>query len=98
MQERDIANKKNALLYKLLCNFIATKFLLDIKNKSGETISQNAYAKECGITSSTITKLKSNEGYDIPISTIYSICRRENYSLEQLFREFEEQYGINILD
>jgi hypothetical protein len=46
----------------------------------------------------TISKLKSTDGYDIPLSTIYNICRHERYSLKKLFDEFEKEYGKNIPD
>lgn len=87
---------KNALLNKHLCNFIADKFLRLFINHQGLEVTQNEYAKLCGLSSSTISKLKTPEGYDLPISTIYNICRHERYSLKKFFTEFEEKYGINI--
>ena len=98
MLRKETLNRKNALLNKLLCNFIASKFLRDPRDRDGHIISQNEYAKLCGISSSTISKLKSSDGYDIPASTFYSICRHEGYTLEQLFREFEEECGVDIPD
>lgn len=91
-------NEKNALVNKYLCNFIASKFLKIFYDQNKNEITQNRYAKLCGISSSTISKLKIAEGYDIPLSTIYNICRHERYSLKQLFDEFEKEYGINIPD
>ncbi|MCD9855772.1 helix-turn-helix domain-containing protein [Epilithonimonas sp. JDS] len=98
MPDKDILNKKNTLVNKHLCNFIEGKFLRDYRNQKGEIISQNEYAKLCGITSSTISKLKLPEGYNIPMSTIYNILRHEQYSLEKFFTEFENEKGINIPD
>jgi len=98
MQEKDILNNKNALVNKHLCNFIESKFLREYRNKQGDVISQNEYAKLCGITSSTISKLKLTEGYNIPMSTLYNILRYEQYSLERFFNEFENAKGINIPD
>mgnify|MGYP003113180740 FL=1 len=89
-------NKANALVNKYLCAFIFEKFLIKPKNQKGIEISQNQYAKLCGLSSSTITKLKESAGYDIPMSTIYNICRHEKYSLQQFFEEFESKYGVNI--
>ena len=91
-------NKANALVNKYLCNFIANKFLRSYHNQNGVEISQNKYAEQCGLSSSTISKLKSSEGYGIPMTTIYNICRYERYSLKNLFTEFENKYGINIPD
>lgn len=89
-------NTNNALVNKFLCAFIYDKFIKNPKNSDGAVISQNQYAILCGLSSSTLTKLKLPEGYDIPISTIYSICRHEKYSLQKFFKEFEKKYGFNI--
>lgn len=98
MQDKEVRNRKNALVNKHLCNFIEGKFLREYRNQQGEILSQNEYAKLCGITSSTISKLKLPEGYNIPMSTIYNILRHEQYSLERFFKEFENSKGINIPD
>lgn len=98
MPDKEVLNKKNALVNKHLCNFIEAKFLREYRNQNGDLISQNEYAKLCGITSSTISKLKLLEGYNIPMSTIYNILRHEQYSLEKFFNEFENAKGINIPD
>lgn len=89
-------NKTNALVNRYLAAFIFDQFLKTPKNNEGIEVSQNQYAKLCGLSSSTITKLKEPEGYDIPISTIYNICRHERYSLSKFFKEFEKKYGVNI--
>lgn len=91
-------NQKNYLFKKYLCNFIDAKFLRKFRDQNGNIVSQNKYAKLCGLTSSTITKLKKPEGYDVPFSTIYNICRQEKYSLQEFFTEFETIYGKNIPD
>ncbi|MGH1516589.1 MULTISPECIES: hypothetical protein [unclassified Chryseobacterium] len=98
MQNKDVLNSKNALVNKHLCNFIESKFLREYYDQEGNIVSQNKYAKLCGITSSTISKLKLPEGYDVPMSTIYNILRHERYSLEKFFKEFENAKGINIPD
>ncbi|MCT4121915.1 helix-turn-helix transcriptional regulator [Elizabethkingia anophelis] len=98
MQNKELLTKKNALVNKHLCNFIESKFLREYRNQEGKVITQNQYAKLCGITSSTISKLKLDEGYNIPMSTIYNILRHERYTLEKFFKEFETAKGINIPD
>jgi len=92
----DELNKANALLNRYLCNFIAQKFLQSYYDQNQNLISQNKYAHMCGLSSSTLSKLKNTEGYDVPMTTIYNICRHEKYSLKKFFTEFEEKYGINI--
>lgn len=94
----DNLKTKNAYVKKALCNFITDKFLLNLKDGAGNTLTQNKYAKNVGVTSSTITKLKSDQGYNIPFVTIYSILRFENYSLKKFFDEFENQFGKNIVE
>ena len=51
-------NRANALVNKYLCNFITDKFLLSPQNQGGAEISQNKYAELCGLSSSTISKIK----------------------------------------
>lgn len=96
MSTSAVHNKANSIMNKKLCNFIANKFLRTFKDKEGNKISQNKYAKYCGLSSSTISKIKSEDGYDLPISTIYNICRHERYSLNDFFSEFENLYGENL--
>lgn len=98
MQKKEVLNRKNSLVNKHLCNFIESKFLREYYNQQGIPITQNQYAKLCGITSSTISKLKLPEGYNVPMSTIYNILRHERYSLEIFFKEFENAKGVNIPD
>ena len=95
---KDDFNKRNALVNKYLCSFVAEKFLRTFYDQNKNEISQNKYAQLCGISSSTISKLKSTEGYDLPLSTIYNICRHERYSLKKFFDEFEKEYGVDIPD
>lgn len=89
-------DKLNVAIYRDLCNFISDKFLRKFKDEFGNNISQNIYAKKCGLSSSTISKIKEARGYDVPISTISSICLFEKVSLAQFFLEFEKKYGKQI--
>ncbi|WP_294267163.1 hypothetical protein [uncultured Chryseobacterium sp.] len=98
MKSKEDLNEKNTLVNQHLCNFIESKFLREYHDQNGNVISQNKYAKLCGITSSTISKLKLSKGYDVPMSTLYNILRHERYSLERFFKEFENAKGINIPD
>jgi len=93
---KDELKKINALVNKYLCNYITKKFFTPFCSHDGQEISQNEYSNGCGVTSSTLSKIKGLDGYNIPLTTIYSICRFENYSLEEFFSEFEREYGTNI--
>ncbi|MBD1428504.1 helix-turn-helix domain-containing protein [Sphingobacterium litopenaei] len=77
-------------LNKKICEFIKARFFSPYK-LNGEETSLNKYAKACNLSSSTISKIKDAEGYNIPISTIYAICNVENLSLNLFFEEFENQ-------
>jgi len=65
-------------------------------DENGKEISQNQYAEKYSLSSSTISKIKESEGYDIPFSTILSICLFEEISLAQLFKEFENKFGNRL--
>lgn len=89
--------KSNTLVNKYFCNFIADKFLRVFHDQEGNVITQNQYAKHCGLSSSTISKLKLEDGYDVPMSTIYNLCRYEKIPIATIYIEFEKKYGVNIL-
>ena len=43
--------------------------------------------------------MKREEGYEIPLSTIYSICKKENLNLSEFFKKVEEMFPeIKIRD
>lgn len=89
-------DKLNIAIYRDLCNFISDKFLRKFRDENGKEISQNQYAEKCGLSSSTISKIKESDGYDMPFSTILSICLFEKISLATLFKEFENKYGNRL--
>lgn len=70
-----------------LCFFIKNKFFTPFKI-NGQTASMNKYAKACGLSSSTISKINDAEGYSIPVSTIYLITKLEKTNLKAFFTEF----------
>lgn len=53
-------------------------------------VSRNVYAEKSDISGSTLTRIKEGIGYDIPISTLYKLCKHEKISLKQFFEEFEK--------
>lgn len=89
-------NIANTVKIRYLCEFMSEIFLQTYYDQNGISISQNKYASLCGLSFSTHSKLKSTGGYNIPMTTIYNICRHEKYSLKKLFAEFESIYGITI--
>lgn len=86
-------NKKD--LNKLLCQFIKEKFFSPFKI-NGLATTQNKYAKACNLTSSTISKINSPEGYDIPTFTLFKLCSFENIPMSDLFKKFEEYLSSKV--
>ncbi|MDM1047340.1 MULTISPECIES: hypothetical protein [Sphingobacterium] len=72
-----------------LLNFIRIKFLEPIKiNGNKPTIRQ--YEDLTSIGRTTITKLTKSQGYDVPFSTIFKICKYAEIPLSDFFSQFEE--------
>jgi len=90
------AKKQQKHINKLVCNFISKRFLLVPTDENGNITSQNNYADLIGLSSSVLTKMKEEEGYKVPLATIYNICQKENISLTEFFREFEKEYSYHI--
>lgn len=74
-------------LNKNLCLFIKKKFFSPFKI-NGKEVSLNKYAEACNLAKSTISKISSTEGYDIPVSTIYVITNFEGTDLASFFTHF----------
>lgn len=74
-------------LNKNLCLFIKSKYFSPFKI-NGEVVSLNKYAEACDLAKSTISKINSTGGYDIPVSTINIIVTFEKSDLAGFFTEF----------
>lgn len=83
---------KGMLSSKHICNFIAQKWIIGRKDEKGDDVSFTAYGNECDLVTSTISKIASDEGYNIPINTIIKILRKEEMTLSQFFIECEREY------
>ncbi|MCC9066029.1 hypothetical protein ACHRV1_16040 [Flavobacterium aquidurense] len=77
---------------KHICNFIAKKWIVDKKDEYGKDISFTSYGNQCDLVTSTISKIASDEGYNIPINTLIKILRKEEMTLSQFFIECEREY------
>ena len=89
---------RNALVNKYVCNFISEKWIVNRLDGKGKPVTMRKYASDCNLATSTITKILMPDGYNIPLATINSICLKENIPLSQFFTEFEEEYGLSIID
>lgn len=72
-----------------LVQFLKAKFCSPYK-VDGKEVTRNVYAKKCDVAGSTLTRIKEGNGYDVPISTIYKICKFENVTVKDFFAEFED--------
>lgn len=82
------------LIFKHMCNFIAEKWINGRLDSNGKSVSKAKYADECDLAKSTITKIASSEGYNLPFLTIVKICKKEEFPLSQFFLEFEKKYKM----
>lgn len=79
------------LLDKFICNYINSEWLVD--NKSNLSQSQ-----EYGVHPHVLRKIKDNDGYRIPMSTLAIICFYRKIALSDFFKLIEDKYGSKIND
>jgi len=79
------------LLDKLVCNFINDEWI--IKDKSNLSQSQ-----ELGIHPHVLRKIRENDGYRIPMSTLAIMCYYKKIKLSEFFTSIENKYGSKIND
>jgi DNA-binding Xre family transcriptional regulator len=66
-----------------ICDFITREWLFPWLN---EGKSQSSFADSLNIDESTIRKIKSKNGYRIPVETLYKICEAKNIKLSEFFQ------------
>lgn len=97
---KKVINKENSidqesakvfLLDKLICNYINAEWIDN--NKSN--LSQS---KEYGLHPHVLKKIRENDGYRIPLSTLAIICFYKKIKLSDFFTLIEEKYGNKIND
>jgi len=81
------------LSQKHICNFIAKKWIIGRKDEEGKNVSLTSYGNQCDLVTSTISKITSDEGYNIPVNTLIKILRKEEMTLSQFFIECEKEYN-----
>jgi|TARA_R100000789_G_scaffold31328_1_gene34814 DNA-binding Xre family transcriptional regulator len=85
------------LVNKLVCRFITENFLSPPRDQYGKEISQNEYSEIIDVSSSVLSKMKNEKGYNIPLSTINRICEKEKISLSDFFQRFEKRFPEAII-
>lgn len=79
------------LLDKFVCNFIKTEWLSDGKSNLSQS-------KEYGVHPHILKKIKGDDGYRIPLSSLAIILFYRKISLSDFFLMIEEKYGSRIND
>lgn len=83
-------SKEIHLTCKYVCRFISEEWLSD-----GKSLRQ--YGKMFGVNYHVIEKIIEKDGYNIPLTTLSTICFYKKIALSDLFKLIENKYG-NILD
>ncbi len=65
---------------KKVCNYIAKEWISDSK-------SNRIFALDHNIDEKTVRKLLKEEGYIIPVATLYKICEAKEITLEDFFKK-----------
>ncbi|MEG1025204.1 MAG: hypothetical protein RSD71_07305 [Flavobacterium sp.] len=79
------------LLDKLVCNFINEEWILNDKSNLSQS-------QELGIHPHVLRKIRENDGYRIPMSTLAIICFYKKVKLSEFFTLIENKYGSKIND
>ncbi len=87
----DSKNQKIFVVDKFVCNFIESEWMQ-------EKQSSRAFAKIHGIHESIARKIKNDSGYQIPVSTLTTICFNRGVKLSEFFTLLEKKYGDKIND
>ncbi|WP_116787828.1 hypothetical protein [Flavobacterium psychrotrophum] len=95
-KKKQSINTDDELIFKNMCIFIAEKWIIGRRDSNGELVSMTKYAYECNLATTTITKIVSSEGYNLPFQTLLKICKKEEISLSQFFTEFEQKYKMKF--
>jgi DNA-binding Xre family transcriptional regulator len=89
------SNKSNEakifLLDRFVCNYIKKEWISDTKSNLSQS-------QELGIHPHVLTKIKNDDGYRIPLSTLAIICFYKKIELSDFFKLIEKQYGSKIND
>jgi len=66
-----------------ICDYITKEWLFPWLN---EGKSQSSFANNHNIDESTVRKIKSKDGYRIPVETLQKICEAKNLRLSEFFQ------------
>jgi len=87
----DNKSEKVFIVDKYVCNYIATEWM-----EEGQ--SSRSFAMKHGIHESIARKIRKDNGYNIPVATLTTICFYKGIKTSDFFRALEEKYGDKIND
>ena len=83
------------LVNKYVCNFIAKKWIINRLDSKGKVVTMRQYAKDCNLATSTITKILTPDGYNIPLTTINNINFWDTSTITNMVNTFVYCYSFN---
>lgn len=72
---------------KYVCKFISEEWL------TSKDTSTRKYGKIYGVNYHVIEKIQQDNGYNIPLSTLSTICFNQGIKLSEFFKLVEKKYG-----
>ncbi|MBF4473062.1 hypothetical protein [Flavobacterium sp. HJJ] len=69
-----------------VCNFIKTEWMKDLK-------SFREWGRQHSVHEAVARKINQKEGYNIPVSTLKTICFYKQITMYNFFKLVEEKYG-----
>lgn len=77
---------------KYVCKYISEEWL------TSEDTSARKYGKIYGVNYHIIEKIKQRNGYNMPLSTLSTICFNRGIKLSDFFKLVEKKYGKFLND
>ena len=77
---------------KYVCKFLKENWFCE------EGISARSYGKQYGVNYHVIEKIQKEDGYNLPLSTLSTICFNKGIKLSDFFKQVEKRYGKFLND
>lgn len=92
MTKKNIHLGKVYLSNKYVCKYISEEWL------TSKDISTRKYGKMYGVNYHIIEKIQQEDGYNMPLSTLSTICFNRGIKLSDFFKLVEKRYGKYLND
>ncbi|MAZ26673.1 MAG: hypothetical protein CL868_06295 [Cytophagaceae bacterium] len=77
---------------KYVCKYISEEWL------SSQDISSRKYGKKYGVNYHIIEKIQQEDGYNLPLSTLSTLCFNHGIKLSDFFKNVEKRYSDFLTD